>query len=79
MDIAYMATTVAFVLYVITVIALPLTALFDIIAFIVYITKLKSDNAKRKKAENVFMIASVCLTVNIVLTALSYLVIYIFG
>lgn len=79
MDIAYMATTVAFVLYVIAFIALPLTVLFDLIAFIFYLTKLKSDNAKRKKAENVFMIASVCLTVNIVLTALSYLVIYIFG
>lgn len=79
MDIAYMAGEIAFVIYLITLIALPLTALFDMTAFIVYLTQLKSDNAKRRGAEKVFIIASVCLTVNIVLTALSYLVIYIFG
>lgn len=77
MDIAYMVTIIVVVLFVITVITLPLTVLFDIIAFIVYLTQLKSDNAKRRGAENVFMIASVCLTVNIAVAALCYIILRI--
>lgn len=79
MDIAYMATTVAFVLYVIAFIALPLTVLFDMITFIIYLTKLKSDTVRRRKAETLFMIASACLTVNIAAVVLGYITLRIFG
>lgn len=77
MDIAYTVTTIVVVLYAVTVITLPLTALFDMTAFIVYLTQLKSDNAKRRGAEKVFIIASVSLTVNIAATALCYIILRI--
>lgn len=75
MDIAYIAGEIAFVIYLITLIALPLAVLFDIIAFIIYLTKLRFDTGKRRKAETVFIIASACLTVNAVLLAVSFLII----
>lgn len=44
-------------------------ALFDIAAFIDYLAKRSSDPEKRRRAENNFLLASVCLTVGIVIIA----------
>lgn len=49
--------------------AIPFAALFDIAAFIDYLAKRKADPEKRRRAENNFLLASVCLTVGIVIIA----------
>ena len=53
--------------------AIALVALWDLIAFIIFLATLKSDEAKHKKAENMFIKSSVVLTVGIVLAVVCYL------
>lgn len=49
--------------------ALPFCALWDLIAFIIFLATLKSNESKHKKAENMFIVSSTVLTVGTALAA----------
>ena len=55
--------------YPLVIFALPFCALWDFIAFIIFLATLKSNEAKHKKTENMFIISSVVLTVGTALAA----------
>lgn len=55
--------------YPLVIFALPFCALWDFIAFIIFLATLKSDETKHKKAENMFIISSTVLTVGTALAA----------
>lgn len=55
--------------------AIALCALWDLIAFIVFLATLKKDEVKHKKAEKAFITSSVFLTISAALAAVCYLLV----